>query len=391
MSEASFEALLAQVDYGLLTAKERWELGLKAEKLAESNEDELALYQIRMRLIPMAHEVTEEEGMLSRFLWCAYKNDANPAKFPIKPVPTAPAIDLLWWYKWLIGMLYGFSHFSIGQIEAALDMMQKAYKREGAGQSGILWAQYNWRRYLQDDEAAEALMKKIKATALDDYSNCEACSLAAEVTWYLNREDEAKALELVDQIIEDKLSCGEEPETVISLSLLALLELRPEESVQYQAESYPLIANSPGQVRSQLDHIFYMLATGNNWYALLLLERHLDSFYHPGMSELGRLHAATGFMRALSVLEYRGEGERLVQGSDSLQLQKLLNRDAPATSALTVRELKELFNSYALGLAKRFDERDQKSHHQDKVEQMLDPKTLRSKFIDLGGSEFPAD
>ena len=347
MSETeTFESLARRFDSPApMPPRERWEIGKRAERLAEERGDKRALYEIRMRLVGFAFQAAEATEQLTLFLWCAHMHDSDPSHYPVRPLETQSDVDLLWWYKWLTVMLLSYPQYSLSQVRSALDMMRAAYQREGAGEAGILWAELSFALETGNVDEAREILTRIKACPPDEYSNCDACARAQEATILWQIDEPEAALRLVDEILDRGYECAEEPQSIASEALFTFARAgRLAEAAALAEFSYPLIMSSPMHLSHQIDHMLFLLATGNVRMAAMLFVRHLPNVRHEGLAPSMYLAALKQLIVVASELTRAGYGAMTIEG---------LNGEET-----TVEEFIEEARSTALPLAEAFDKRD---------------------------------
>ena len=347
MSETeTFESLARRFDSPApMPPRERWEIGKRAERLAEERGDKRALYEIRMRLVGFAFQAAEATEQLTLFLWCAHMHDSDPTRYPVRPLEAQPDVDLLWWYKWLTVMLLSYPQYSLSQVRSALDMMRAAYQREGAGEAGILWAELSFALETGNVDEAREVLTRIKACPPDEYSNCDACARAQEATILWQIDEPEAALRLVDEILDRGYECAEEPQSIASEALFTFARAgRLAEAAALAEFSYPLIMSSPMHLSHQIDHMLFLLATGNVRMAAMLFVRHLPNVRHEGLAPSMYLSALKQLIVVASELTRAGYGAMTIEGLGGEET--------------TVEEFIETARSTALPLAEAFDKRD---------------------------------
>ncbi len=389
----SVEALLRQYDFDPLPAAERWSIGKRAERLAEESGDVEQLYAIRMRLVESAHLVADARAQLALFLWCAYKHDSDPKRFPTRPVAENPHIDLLWSYKWLTGMMCAWPQYSLAQVRSAIDMMRKAYTRAGVGRAGVLWAEFHLAQEAGSDAEIRDALAKIRTTPIDEYSNCDACSRASEINAMAHLGEEDRALALFDELMASGDTCAEEPETIVSECLGLLLHSgRSQQAVMLQERSYPRIMSGPGHIGAQCQHMMFFLATGNSAQAYELFSRHVSGLWHDGLSPATQLGALTSFIKVATLLSRAGHGHLPVPGSHTPEAQRFLRGRADVrpedAGPYTVDAFVPHAHARAADLAAAFDARNGHTRSVDALAAAVEPQ-LDVVKIDLGGSESP--
>ena len=373
MSEAeTFESLTRRFDSHVpMPHRERWDIGKRAERLAEESGDKRALYEIRMRLVGFAFQAAEATEQLTLFLWCAHMHDSDPARYPTRPLEDQPDVDLLWWYKWLTVMLLSYPQYSLAQVRSALDMMRAAYRREGAGEAGILWAELSLALETGRNDEAREVLARIKASPPDEYSNCDACARAQEATILWEMDDDEAALRLVDEILDQGYVCAEEPQSIASEALLAFARAgRLPEAAALAEFTYPLIMSSPMHLSHQIDHMLFLLSTGNPRTAAMLFVRHLPNVRHEGLPPSAYLAALKQLVVVASELSREGYGAIEIEGVHG--------------EATTIEGFIDSARAEARPLAIAFDKRDGTSDRVKSLESAGSMPLERFEF-ELGG------
>lgn len=325
----------------------------EAVRLAdEAGEEELA-YRARMHLTPSAHMAGDTDTMLASFGWCVGKHDADPVRFPIDP---GVHVDLLFQYKWMAGRLASNSRFPRERVTALHADMERRYREAGVGQTGVLQSRHDVALLLGDPDAAARFLIERDGLERDDYSHCEACVRSSDATFAQLRGDDAEAIRLWEEILEQGLSCGEEPEFAESEALLPLLRAgRVEEALAAHARSYRAARTNPDGFPIIANHLVFCAVTGNLARGLQLLERHIDGLAHDPFHEANHFSGLAAVGVLLDAVVEAGEGATRVRGSDHPTLEPLLGAaDGPRTAG----ELRDAAWSAAETIAARFDARN---------------------------------
>jgi tetratricopeptide (TPR) repeat protein len=354
----------------------------EAVRLAdEAGEEELA-YRARMLLTPSAHMSGDTDTMLASFGWCVGKHDADPVRFPIDP---GVHVDLLFQYKWMASRLASNSRFSRERVEAIHRDMEQRYREAGVGQSGVLQSKHDVAMLMGDVEAAARHLVERDALERDEYSHCEACVRSSDATFARVQGDDEGALRLWAEILEQNLSCGEEPEFAESEALLPLLRAgRTEEALAAHARSYRAARSHPDGFPIIANHLVFCALTGNLARGLSLLERHIDGLAHDPYHEASHFEGLCAVGVLLDAVVDAGEGDTRVRGSNHPALEPLIGASESPRSAA---ELRELAWSAAADIAARFDTRNGNDSYAGRL---ADRRALREVRFDapFGGEAF---
>ncbi|MDR2381650.1 MAG: hypothetical protein LBE08_10855 [Bifidobacteriaceae bacterium] len=322
---STIQALLGQIDE-TPPGPEEFALTRRAVELAQAAGDEELEYRARMRLTASASHNGDAATELSSFAWCLAKHDADPARFPAE-VDGAP--DLLWQYKWLPPVLDRSASFSLEQTEALIDDMEEHYRRAGVGLSAVIAERFAHAWITGRTAEALALRARLIATARDDHSDCEACSLAKLADFAVENREYGKALKLIDRIIEEGLACVTEPAYALSVALMPMLHAgRFEDAKAAHARSYRLARAHPDSVGTLANNLIFCAITGNQARALRLAERHLTTIAKDALNDEGRLWLLVALGITFDSLERASQGHVGVRGSDRPEVGAALGLEA---------------------------------------------------------------
>lgn len=327
---AGIEDLFTQVDLLPFGPEGRALLDEALRRSREAGEQELE-YRARLRLISAAEMMGDTDAVLSNFAWCVARNDEDPARFPTE----VDDQDLLWFYKWIPATLAAHPTFSRAEVIAALDNMERRYGRDGVGRHGVIQARFSEALRSGHLDEAESLRLELLLTDRDDYSHCEACARAELVDYALERGQPEDALRAFDEIMEQGLTCGEEPEAVMATMLLPLLRAeRFEDAVRAHRMGYRLAKDNPALMPSIALHIEFCALTGNHARALSLLERHITWLGHDELDVNAHFSTLLCVAVACESIAAAGHGDLDVRGSAERSLAGVLGaHEGPYTVA----------------------------------------------------------
>ena len=343
--------LFAEIDETPFGPHER-SLIQEAIRISEEAGDDKLAYKARLRLTASAHMGGDTDTMLSSFGWCVAKHDSDPRSFPA----TDGHLDLLWQFKWMAGTLSASPLFPREDIAAALDDMEAHYNRAGVGMSGVLQARFteavdNGR--LDDAATARAALR---AAPRDDYSHCDACVRAEDATYLDTIGDRAASIAEFEEIFDQNLSCGDEPENSYARVLLPYLrEGELEKARHAHLRGYRMARGNESNLGMVANHLVFCAITGNEARGLTLLERHIDALAQDGLNAHAHFTALTAFALVLESVVRAGHPEVVVRGADSDRLVKFFGAH---DGAWTAGDLATACWSAADALAAAFDERN---------------------------------
>ncbi|WP_285725812.1 hypothetical protein [Psychromicrobium xiongbiense] len=354
------------------------EMALVQRVVAEADElgaDDLS-YLARLHLLGSASMTGDTEAVLTSFTWCLGKHDADPVAFPYE----VEGYDLLWYFKHMSGYFSANPGFSLAQLGQMLDEMEQRYRAAGVGMSGVWQARFSAAQATGHLAEAGRMRQERDGIARDNYSHCEACVRAGDIDYFEELGQPQEALRLYDEIIEQGLSCGDEPESCESGSLLRLLRAgRLEDASQAHLRSYRGARNNPDGFPMMWHHLLFCAVTGNESRGLDILERTLHGLAEDPLDLRRRFHALLGYGVLLDAVSRAGHGDLPIRAADAAALVPVLGVAPepsvapeprvnptsvdPATGSaprkgFTVRTLAEVAWRGAEELASRFDARN---------------------------------
>lgn len=334
----------------------------KALSLAVDQGDEEGEYRVRLILGNNAQMSGDTDALLSNFAWCLAKHDEDPLRFPNEPDAGS---DLMWQFKWMVGILGGDPQFSTEQIQAVLTDMERHYRHANLGLSGVAMARFE--SAFQNghlDDAREAFAE-VMAMERDEYSHCDACVRSVALDYRLNTGDTEAGLKAFNELIDGGYSCGVEPENAISQALVSLLrDGQYENLLSLHMRSYREARENADNIGIVANHLVFCAITGNEARGLAMAERHLAWLAHDPLAHRSHM----GFLAALGLLFDKmivaGHGQVPVRGSDSSQLKAFFGHQA---TVLTAQQLAPMCWAAAEALAAEFDARNSNSWHAEHI------------------------
>ncbi len=308
--------LLQQVDQMMYGPEERALLD-QAIRLSEETGDNALGYAARMRLTQSAHMTGDTDAMFSSFGWCVGMHDSDPAQYPLD----IDAGSLLFQYKWMAGRLTTNPLFSLEQINEMHADMERRYRESGASQSGVLQSKFSTAMVTGRLEDARSFQQERNGTTEDRYSHCDAC-VRNEDAWFAQLDgNEEEAIRIYDEIFENGLSCGEEPETSEGEALLPYLRagrwadaraahLRSYRAARSKPDTFSIIANS----------LIFCAVTGNEARGLAILERHIRDLANDPLNRSTHFGGLLAVGVILDAITAAGFGSQVVRGAEAKSL-----------------------------------------------------------------------
>ena len=314
-------------------------------------------YLSRLHLIASASMVGDTEAGLTAFTWCLGMHDADPVRFPYR----VDSYDLLWYFKHMAGHLSANPVFSLGQLEQMLQEMEDRYRAAGVGLSGVWQARFSAATITGRLAEAKEFRSQREAIPRDDYSHCEACVRSEDVEFFAAAGQPDRALASYDEIIEQNLSCADEPEFCESNSLLRLLRAgRLDDAKTAHLRAYRMAMRGPDSFPMLWHHQVFCAVTGNEARGLGIVERSIHLLPEDPLDLGRRFNALLGYGVLLDAVAAAGHAELPVRAADADQLQPILGSQ---DGGFTVSGLAAASWSAAAGLAEAFDQRNGNQHY----------------------------
>ncbi len=323
--------------------------------------DELG-YAARLRLLPSASMLGDTDAQLSAFAWCVGRNAADPERFPLQ----IGGFDLLWYHKHVVSSLMGSPLFSLADVDAAIEAMQQQYVKQGVGVSGVLQARFQSAVGQGRLDQAGTWLGELKRTPRDAYSHCETCVRAEEALYLYAIGKDADGLALADEILDQGMTCGDEPENTIAQALLPMLRTgRREEARQLHLRGYRMARTNPDHLPMIAEHLRFCAVTGNAARGLEILERHLSWLVHDGRTAAAHCAPRAAPAVLLGAAARAGAGGQTVTAAADPKLAPVLGEKA---GPWTVTELRSAARSAAAELGRQFDERNGNTWYASRLE-----------------------
>ncbi|GAA1051201.1 hypothetical protein [Arthrobacter russicus] len=321
-------------------------------------------YLSRLHLIASASMVGDTEAGLTAFTWCLGKHDADPAQFPYR----VDGYDLLWYFKHMAGHLSANPAFSLAQLDQMLQEMEARYQAAGVGLSGVWQAKFSAATTTGQLAQAAEFRNQREAIPRDDYSHCEACVRSEDVEFFAATGRAPEALARYDEIIEQNLSCADEPEFCESNSLLRLLRAgRLDDAKTAHLRAYRMAMRGPDSFPMLWHHQVFCAVTGNEARGLSILERSIHLLPEDPLDLGRRFNALLGYGALLDAVAAAGHAELPVRAADAKSLQPILGGQ---DGGFTVSGLAAASWAAAEKLAEAFDQRNGNLHYAGQVAAM---------------------
>ncbi|MEU8230250.1 tetratricopeptide repeat protein [Actinoplanes sp. NPDC048967] len=273
------------------------------------------------------------------FSWCLSDFDRDPAPFHARTEQ-----DLLWHFKYMVSALTKFPEVPLARTYAVLDDMERRYLEAGHSLQAVHKHRYVVARHVGLEDEADRLYERWNTTPRDDLSDCAGCDPSAQVTYLSSRGRDEEAVALAEPVLAGRLSCTEQPQTILSGLMVPYLRTgRLEEAADAHRRSYRLMRGNLADLWEIGDHIAFCARTGNENRGLEILQRHIDWLERAPSPAAGMNFAASSalLLRRLVAL---GHGQTIVHRREK--------------DDVTAGDLAEELAAFATALSLRFDARN---------------------------------
>ena len=237
-------------------------------RLADTQNDIDAGYEARTALVQASNFSGYPEISLVAFTWCLAQFDQHPDRFDLD--------DLLWKYKWIVNSLLDFPQISMRQMDDALEDLRKRYERAGYGDYAYHLLRLRRALTIGDDANLPRYYELWKKASRDRMSDCLACVQNLEVRYAVRLQDDEKAWELAQPLLNGRMRCQQVPHTTYGHLLKPLVRLQwLDKAVRLHKTGYRMIASNATFLADVGKHMNFLSVTDNLARASRLLEKHL--------------------------------------------------------------------------------------------------------------------
>lgn len=262
------------------------------------------------------------------FSWCLARYDKDPESFGDQEHL------LLWYFKYMVNSLTRFPEVPLARTYAVLDDMQRRYQQGGHSLQAVHKHRWLVAMHVGDHEAADRHYDAWQSAPRDSNSDCRGCDPTDQV-WYLaQRGRDEEAIALTEPVLAGRLTCAEQPKAILTQLLLPYLRTgRFDEARHAHHTAYRAIRGNAANLHDLADHLYFLALSGNENYALELVQRHLSWLDRAPTPFAEMLFAAAAALVLRRVTEDGGERE-LAGGRTSAALAAEL---AARATALAMR------------------------------------------------------
>lgn len=333
----------------------------EAVRLADSMEDIDLAYAVRHDLMTSADFSGRPDQMIVAFSWCLAQFDRNPERFNRR--------GMLWKYKWVVDTSYKFPQISRTRIEHLLADMERRYREAGSTMHAASLLRRSLFLHFGEMDHARAAHAELLKLARDTLSDCRACVACADCRYYSRQHEWNQAIEAAQPVLQNRLTCKEEPHRILANVLRPLFHLgRLDEANQYHIQGYQLVRRANHFVSEHAEHLKFLVLIGDWSQAQRLLERHIA-----GALAAVELDECFQFLLAARLWTDR----LLALGTNTMKLRlppELPAADANSDSDLAA--LQEWLTARANEVAGRFDARNGTNAYQRQIDEL--PELLRA-------------
>lgn len=246
------------------------EVALYEELIREADQsgDLERQYSARDGMVESAVFSGQEAKAMVAFAWCLAQSDRDPQRFP-------PG-SLLWKYKWIVNNAFNIPTIGREQIEGLFRDVKRRFQESSVSLRPILNYEAQWEAHRGNLDLAADLADQANRLPRDSQADCRACEHSSEILHRIHLRQYDRAVELADQSVAKRMSCGEEPQRQMSYASVAYQAAgREEDSRQCFETWYPKVRRNPNFLFSTVCHLSCLVRRGQLPEALKLFERHL--------------------------------------------------------------------------------------------------------------------
>lgn len=276
--------------------------------------------------------------------------------------------DVMWNYKWLLGIAQDFYQISIEQFEVlSADFKQRCLKY---GYSLRAYYEYLVIFYMNIDEEKAALAyENFLRCSRDELSDCGACERDTEAYYHMVAGNKEQVMPLVQDLLSRKLSCLEIPDTTYGRLMMFHLLLGNREEAGYYCS---MILNTIR--RKKLDTGF--IGSIILYYSLTDLPEALGLFkkYYGWELECRNPNYKFNFAVGAALLWKKLKDS----GKDRLHIK--LAKEFPLYQEddwYEVKSLADYYRTMAQDLADKFDSRNQTPYYGNLLNDVLEKEIVQ--------------
>ena len=286
----------------------------------------------------------ETDRALVAFAWLLATFDQNPGRFS--------EWNILWKYKWIVGLTCEFPQISRAKIFEMLDDLEARSLRAGYGLRAAYTHRYRIEKFWDNPTAAFENFRIMHELPIDDLANCPACEIDENVGFAIYCGLNEQAVLLAEPILNGSQTCRTVPHRTYANLLLPMVKMgRQKEALDFHRAGYRLISSNKDNLDRMSDHLIFLALTENFERAGKVFEKHyVWSEQNRNLADRFRFFRAAWLL--FDLLVDRGQETAELRLPDSFPEYFVEGRYDP-------KRLAHWFKQQADDLARRFDERNE--------------------------------
>ncbi|OUM94726.1 MAG: hypothetical protein A9Z00_08960 [Thermobacillus sp. ZCTH02-B1] len=278
-----FNALLSQA---WQTGDERQVLALFEEAIVIADRflTETDAYEARIGYTRRAVEFGFYERMFVSFAWCWSKFLRNPGRYS--------GFYMLWQFKWIIGNLWKCTAFPLEQLEGLFALFREYCAKYGYSPRPGYGACHSMMLGIGRPAEADECYRLWRTARRDALANCPACERHAMGTYYIEKGQYRRGLQILRPILEGGLSCSSVPGSTYEAAVRAYMALGRIEDARAYADRASRELKGSGSLY-EFGTLIAFYAIANRRKALRLL-RNTYPYVRLPVSDWEKLHYLVG-------------------------------------------------------------------------------------------------
>jgi tetratricopeptide (TPR) repeat protein len=303
---------------------------LDAAAIADAGGEDQLAYAARLRLIDNCSIVEDSDLLLSTFSQALQQHRRDPERFPLQPdypeldCPWIGTSGLAWYWKWVCSRLMDNPAVALADLVDTVEEMAEFYRSSGLPGKAVLQERLALAVHRGDVPAIRSLVDQIEITPDDYLADCAACSRTSLARAALQCGDDDRALAIIADVLEQGLTCRDEPAYGMALVLPALAKAgRAEDLATYQARSAAGLTGPEGApVLAQ--QVAILAQCGQPRRAVTLVNRHLSWLAHDKVNVVGLFNGLLAIAIAGEHALAAGLGQLRMPSADAPELLAVL-------------------------------------------------------------------
>jgi hypothetical protein len=234
----------------------------EAVRIADLYMSKEEAYHARMTYSEAALVSGFEERFIVSFAWCLSQFEKQPDLYDNH--------QIIWHYKWLVGIIWRFPQFGAAQIEDIFDDFKRKCLQYGHSLRPYYSKVHLYALAGGHAELAQTYYEQWKKAPYDQMSDCRACEQNLFGYFHLTTGRYKRGLQTLKPILSGKMSCRSIPQNTYSHVLMPLLETDQQEEAAKLARKGARMLKGPGYLEEYGRLIGYYSATDLNKAAKLL-------------------------------------------------------------------------------------------------------------------------